>query len=102
MSDFWLELGIKIPDIIAGFAGGVVNAFVFKRSSSTAIISSVIVGAFTANYLGAAVAQAVNLSTGVGSFLVGVGGMAFVQGVVAGISRWQPLGGTGNDPTSTG
>lgn len=27
-----VQLGVKMPDLIAGFAGGVVNAFVFKRS----------------------------------------------------------------------
>ena len=54
MSDdpgFLISLGIKMPDLVAGFAGGVVNAFVFKRSDPVSIIGSMIVGALTANQI---------------------------------------------------
>lgn len=100
MADYWQELGIRIPDLVAGFAGGVVNAFVFKRSSPVAIVGSVIVGAFTANYLGLSVSDYLHVSSGAASFLVGVAGMAFVQGAIEGAGRWQPFkgGNNGNPP----
>lgn len=92
--DWLIEVGFKIPDLIAGFAGGVVNAFVFKRSEPWAIIGSVIVGALTANYMAESVAKYVGISNNTAAFLVGVGGMALVQVAVdvikRRITRWNP------------
>lgn len=92
LPEWAIELGIKGPDVIAGFAGGVVNAFVFKRSAPIAIIGSVVVGTLTANYLGAAVAEYLHVSNGSAAFLVGVSGMAFVQGLIETMKNWRPFG----------
>lgn len=50
--DLFSILGIHLKDLVAGFAGGVANAFVFKKSKPWAIIGSIVVGGLAANYLG--------------------------------------------------
>lgn len=91
MTEDWMVwLGIKVPDLVAGFAGGVVNAIAFKRSDFVSISGSVIVGAFTANYLGEIVTRQFGTSPAVGAFLVGLGGMALVQGLISAMKNWRP------------
>jgi preprotein translocase subunit SecY len=85
-----LDLGIKVQDIVAGFAGGVVNAFVFKRSDPWSIVGSVIVGAFTANYLGEAASKYIGLGGGTSAFIVGLCGMAICQGLIEAVKKWRP------------
>lgn len=87
-----VELGIKIPDLIAGLAGGIVNALVFKRSDPWSIIASVTVGALTANYLAGPLGTYTGTSGGTAAFLTGVTAMALVQGVVGAAKSWQPFG----------
>lgn len=84
---FLLELGFNARDLVAGASGGIVNAFVFKRSTPVAIIGSVIVGALVANYL---VEWGTHLfGTGVGAtaFLLGMGGMALCQAIIGGMGK---------------
>lgn len=85
------ELGLKIPDIIAGFFGGVVNALVFRRSDPWAIVGSVVVGALTANYLTTTVAGYLGANAGAAGFVVGLAGMAICQGIVASAKTWRPF-----------
>ena len=82
-------LGLRVPDLIAGFAGGLVNAFVFRRSEPWAVIGSLVVGAATANYLGEPSARLLSLSEGAASFLVGIAGMAICQGIVAAAQNYR-------------
>lgn len=93
---FLITLGIKLPDLFAGFAGGVVNAFVFKRADPWAVAGSMVVGAFTANYLGEPASHVMSLSSGAAAFIVGVAGMAICQGIVKAVLSWRPTlpGGT--------
>lgn len=91
MSDdpgFLISLGIKMPDLVAGFAGGVVNAIALKRSDPWSILSSVIVGGFGANYLSEPFQHYLGTSVQTSGFLVGLGGMALFQGLIAGMSKW--------------
>lgn len=92
---FFIRIGIKIPDLIAGFAGGVVNAFVFKRSDPTSIVASMVVGAFTANYLSGTIASYLNrwvgTSDGAAAFIVGLAGMAICQGIAEAAKSWRPF-----------
>lgn len=89
--DFLIELGIKVPDMLAGLCGGIVNAFVFKRATPMAIIGSVVVGALTANYLGEHITKVIGTSTGAGAFLTGLAGMAICQGSIEALRRWRPI-----------
>lgn len=100
MKDLLAELGVRLPDLVAGFAGGVVNAFVFKRSTPVAVIGSVVVGALTASYLGEPTAKILSISIGTACFLVGVGGMALVQAILDQASKRiaAALGGNNANP----
>ena len=88
---FWLTLGLKMPDLVAGFAGGVVNAFVFKRANPVAIVGSMIVGSLTANYLSETVGHYLGTSGGASAFIVGLAGMAICQGIVEAAKSWRPF-----------
>jgi hypothetical protein len=80
--DFLSVLGLHLQDLVAGFAGGVANAFVFKRSNPWAIIGSIVVGGFAANYLGSVLTRFIGTSEGTSAFIVGLAGMAVCQGIV--------------------
>lgn len=91
--DFFIRLGIKLPDLVAGLAGGVVNAVVFKRSDPWSIVGSMIVGALTANYLSESISRYLGTSGGAGAFIVGLAGMAICQGIVEAAKSWRPFSG---------
>lgn len=94
---FLVQLGVKLPDLIAGFGGGVVNAIAMKRTDPWSIIGSMIVGALTANYLTEPFGHYLGTSPQTTGFLVGVAGMAICQGVIKASERWTPFkGGNGN------
>lgn len=96
-NDFFSTIGFHVQDLIAGFAGGAVNAFVFKRSKPWAIIGSVMVGGFTANYLSNPIATFLGTSNNASAFIVGLGGMAICQGIIESASSWTPFKGKNHD-----
>jgi hypothetical protein len=69
-----------------------VNAIVFKRADPVSIVSSMIVGAVTANYLAAAVSRYLGTGQGAGAFFVGLAGMVICQGIVEAAKSWRPFG----------
>lgn len=87
-----VQLGIRLPDLVAGFGGGVVNAIVFKRADPVSIIGSMIVGALTANYLTDSVSHYLGTGSGASAFIVGLAGMAICQGIVEAAKSWRPFG----------
>jgi hypothetical protein len=98
MSDGFLSsLGFHLQDLVAGFAGGVANSFVFKKSNPWAIIGSIVVGGFAANYLGPTVSLFIGTSSGTSAFLVGLAGMAICQSIVESVGSWSPFKGPVND-----
>ncbi|HEY6022169.1 MAG TPA: hypothetical protein VIY48_20575 [Candidatus Paceibacterota bacterium] len=97
MSDFLTSIGVHLQDLIAGFAGGVANAFVFKKSKPWAIIGSIVVGGFAANYLGSVVSKIFGTSGGTSAFIVGLAGMAICQGIVESVGSWNILRKLKND-----
>lgn len=90
MKEYLTELGIRLPDIIAGLGGGVVNAVVFKKTSPSGFIGSVVVGSITANYLGPTAMNYLNLSQGTASFFVGLTGMVICQSLISAAEKWRP------------
>ena len=88
--DLLATLGIKTSDLIAGLAGGIVNAFVFQRSNPVTIVGSVIVGALTAAYLTEPAGRITGTTGGATAFIVGLGAMAICQGIIAQISKYKP------------
>lgn len=95
--DFFAALGIHLKDLVAGFAGGVANAFVFKKSNPWAIIGSIVVGGLAANYLGETVGRILGTSPGFSAFVVGLAGMAICQGIVESAGSWNILRRLKND-----
>jgi len=87
----WVEIGMRKADLVAGLSGGIVNAFVFKRSDPWSIIGSVIVGAFSANYLAEPVGHITGTTGGTTAFIVGLAGMAICQGIVEAAKAWRPF-----------
>lgn len=97
--DFLLWLGIKVPDLLAGFFGGVVHAFVFQRSKPAEAVASVVVGALTANYISESAQyyfKGLALNGGGVSFVVGLTAMAICQGIMSAVRSRIPKGGSGN------
>lgn len=89
---WWETVQLNLVNLVAGFFGGVVNAFVLKKSDPWSIIGSVVVGALVANYLGGTAAKWTGTSEHVAAFLMGMGGMGLVQGLIEAIKRWRPFG----------
>lgn len=89
--DFFSIVGIHLKDLIAGFAGGVANAFVFKKANPWAVIGSIVVGGLAANYLGATLGRLLGTSDGFSAFVVGLAGMAICQGIVESAGSWDIL-----------
>lgn len=83
LDDYYLNAG----RLGAGFAGGVVHAFVFKQTDSGTVIGSIITGMFAANYLGPGAAHYLGAWFGDGgtAFIVGVSAMVIIQGIVAAV-----------------
>lgn len=76
-------LDVSIRDLLGGFAGGVVNALVFTRTSPWTAVGSMVVGALTAAYLTDVAVSVTGISPKPASFIVGLAGMAICQGIVA-------------------
>ncbi len=95
-NDFLNSLGFHLQDLVAGFAGGVANSFVFKKSKPWAIIGSIVVGGFSANYLGSTISTLLGTSSGTSAFIVGLAGMAICQGIVDSAGSWTLFKGRGN------
>ncbi len=89
-----MSMGIKFQDLLAGIGGGIVNALALKRSDPGSIISSIVVGGITANYLSEFLQHYLGTSPSTSGFLVGLGGMAFCQSIIAGLSKFNVLGQT--------
>jgi FtsH-binding integral membrane protein len=92
LQDMLLAIGVKPGDFVAGLAGGIVNALVFRRSSPVAVISSMIVGALTASYLSDTFSHYAGTSGGASAFIVGLAAMAICQGIVEAVTKWRPKG----------
>jgi FtsH-binding integral membrane protein len=92
IQDLLLAIGVKPADFVAGLAGGMVNALVFRRSNPVAIVSSMVVGALTASYLSDTFAHYAGTSGGASAFIVGLAAMAICQGIVEAVSKWRPKG----------
>lgn len=105
MDDFLVKLHLAMADLFAGFAGGLVNAFVLRRSNPWEIVGSVVVGTLTAGYMGPVfgpfIAQhvfGVTDSSEAVVFVVGLAGMTICQGLVTAIKRFRWGNGGGAVP----
>lgn len=77
------EIGISLQLALAGFWGGVVHALIMRRVSLIEVLTAVVVGMMTANYLGGVAVKytgAPELATG---FIVGLSGMIICRGIIS-------------------
>jgi len=98
--EFLATLGIKIPDIVSGIAGGMVNALLFQRTSPIAAMSSVLAGGLTANYLAEPMAKQFTLNIGTAGFIIGLTAMIVCQGLMTGANKWAATRGQNGSPPS--
>ena len=79
------DWGLDPQHLVAGFAGGIVHAFVFKQSTPLAVVASVLTGTLTANYLSPAAVHYIGgwLGDGGSAFIVGLTAMSLCQGLAA-------------------
>lgn len=82
MSDdptFLTSLGVKVPELMAGAAGGIVNSFLFKSSTTISILGNITVGALMSNYVTDPAVKMLGTPQGLTGFAIGVLGMAGAQ-----------------------
>lgn len=79
------DLGLNAKLLVAGFAGGVVHALVFKQAEPAAVVGSVITGTLTANFLAPVVSHYTGgwIDGGGCAFIVGLTAMVICQGLVS-------------------
>lgn len=89
MREALLEFGLKLNDLVAGFAGGVVSSLVMRNTSPWQAVASVLVGTLTANYLAEHARSVLGLGEGA-AFIVGLTAMVTMNGVIEAAKRWRP------------
>lgn len=90
MKEFLAELGIRLPDLVAAFWGGVASVFFVRNVTTWQAISSFVVGLTLGTYLGAPAARLLGLSPETAACLVAFAGMAIAQGITEAARAWKP------------
>lgn len=72
--DFLDSIGFVPGQAVAGFAGGLVNVFLLKNLQPVDVIGALIIGTFTAVYLGKFLSDTSHLPLEVVCFFLGAGG----------------------------
>lgn len=83
------EMGIRLADSLAGFAGGVAYVCVMRGLPAWTAVGTVVLGTLTANYLGEHVAKVTSLNQGAAGFVTGLGAMAICQGIIKASRAWR-------------
>lgn len=93
LMDNLTALGLRPPQLISGFLGGLVAAFVMRNARPGEAFISVVIGGVTANYLAPAFERVMvntlgfSFDLGAAGFIVGIGGMTIVQGIFGEIRK---------------
>jgi len=91
MKELLHELGLRLPDLVAGFSGGVASAFVMRQSDPWSVLACVVVGTLTAGYLGEPATRILGATGYYASFIVGLGAMAICRGLIEAVKRYRFL-----------
>lgn len=82
-------VGVKVTDVAAGFAGGIVNALFFiKNLTPRDVIASIIGGALTTAYLAPPAAKMLGTDSSVVGFIIGLTAMAICQQLILLVPGW--------------
>lgn len=90
MKEFLSELGLRLPDIVAAFWGGVASAFFVRNVTPWQALSTFVIGLVLGSYFGAPAAKLTGLTTETASCLVAFAGMAVAQGLTEAVRAWRP------------
>ena len=92
LNEFLNLIGVKAPDIFAGFAGGVVRVALFGawRSDPWGALGGVIAGTFSGMYLGPILPGYVGLVPNGGlTFIIGLAAMEVCQRLITLVTKWK-------------
>lgn len=75
----WAQAGLRVPELTAGAAGGIVYSALFRLVAPIAILTNITVGALMANYLTESAVKMLGTSERLTGFGLGLAGMAVAQ-----------------------
>jgi len=90
VKDFLLEMGLRLPDVVAAFFGGLASVFFVKSVTPWQAVSTFVVGIVLGTYLGSPAARTFGIATETASCLVAFAGMAIAQGIIEAAKNWRP------------
>lgn len=93
LPEILLQIGIPLIYLFAGIGGGVVNAYLFNRTTIRTISGAIVVGGLSGAYLTDLMVALVNLTAFKGApaaFVVGFSGGALCKLVAAGVAKAVP------------
>lgn len=90
MKEFLLELGIRLPDLVAAFFGGVASVFFVRNVTPWEALASFVVGLTLGTYLGEMFARPLGIATTTAACLVAFAGMGIAQGIMEAAKVWRP------------
>jgi hypothetical protein len=73
------QIGLRVPELTGGAAGGIVNSFLFRASTALSILGNITVGALMANYVTESAVRIMGTSERLTGFAIGLAGMAAAQ-----------------------
>ena len=90
------QLGIKVPNMFAGAAGGLVGAMVSRKAGIATFLSYFFSGALTSNFLAKPALHVMPDWVGEGGagFIIGLGAMTICALLIGAINKWNPLSGS--------
>jgi LytS/YehU family sensor histidine kinase len=83
------QLGFSVVSTLAGFMGGVVRVFSSGRITPLESLSSIIVGALTANYIAPPATHWSGLPEAPTAFIIGLAGMQVVLVLTDAVKTWK-------------
>lgn len=85
------QLGIRVPAMFAGLAGGLVGAYADGKAGLAAWIAYVVSGGLTANFLAEPAQKYIPLvSEGGAGFVVGLTALVIVRTIIGAAKKWHP------------
>jgi hypothetical protein len=83
-------LGLDIKNIVAGISGGLSIAYAMRKPKPWELVSGMVVGGLTANYVGPSVSEWTGLPILMAAFFVGVAAKWICLRLLAAIECWIP------------
>jgi hypothetical protein len=110
--DLLSQIGVRVPDLFAGLAGGVVRTLLDSKLQPVITVMSAITGGLTANYTAQTLSAGINriieplagapLDKGFSAFVIGLGAMWICQAIIGKVRRWSGGGQNGGGNGTAG